>query len=226
PLGEAALVSELVCGELAKWFGLTVPPFAIIRVCDVEITMLRNGRLIQPPLFFSKTVDGIPRDGTDTFLTRLRSPGDVAKLVIFDTWVRNWDRYLDGEANNDNLLYVRSGKHKYDIVPIDHSNCLIGADPEFPDAVCEDWIRDSTVYGKFPEFDEYLTAASVRVAMQKLQTLRRNFVDEVVNSVPLEWGLGSAARTALVELICLRSLYVVNTLSARLVDEPGLPGIN
>lgn len=226
PMGSAALVSELVAGELGVWFGLQIPPFSIVQKCEIEILMKKNGRPMAPPLFFSSAVDGTPRDGTDTFLSRLRKPDDVAKLVVFDTWIRNWDRYHNGDSNSENLLYVKASKLKYDIVPIDHSNCFIGAQAEFPVTPSPaDWVEDPGVYGKFPEFDDYLTAKTVTHALNLLSTLDRIFVVDVVNSAPIEWGLTAGAKGSLVNFICDRATYVVNTLGARLIDEPELPGL-
>ncbi|WP_328824813.1 HipA family kinase [Mesorhizobium neociceri] len=227
PMGAAALISELVAAELATWFGLKIPPFAIIRQMSIDIIMPKNGVAMLPPLFFSYAVDGTPRDGQDTFPSRLRDPGDIARLVVFDTWIRNWDRFLDGEANSENLLYVRTpGGRKYDLVPIDHSNCFIGDDVDFPTGPAPaDWVTDPKVYGKFPEFDSYIDARSVTQATHKLAQLQRNFVVEVVNSVPAEWGLGLNAAKSLVDLICDRAGFVMNTISARLVDAPEIPGL-
>ena len=224
-MGSAALVSELVAAELAVWFGLNVPPFAVIHKCDIEIIMRKNGQPMTAPLFFSSAVEGTPRDGTDVFLQRLRDKDSVSRLVVFDTWIRNWDRYYGEDANSDNLLYVQASVHKYDLVPIDHSNCFIGSDGAFPDGAAPiNWILDGAVYGKFPEFDDFITNDSVGAALAKLATLDRDFVVEVVNSVPLAWGLGPAARAGLIDFICARGTYVVDTLALKLIDEPPLPG--
>ncbi|MCA9071458.1 MAG: hypothetical protein KDA84_21165, partial [Planctomycetaceae bacterium] len=227
PMGPSVLVSELVAAELARWFGLKVPPFAVVAQCAIEITMKKNGVAMVPPMFFSYAVDGTPRDGSDIFLSRLRDPNDVARLVVFDTWVRNWDRYLDGDANPENLLYVRTATGpKYDLVPIDHSNCFLGHDVDFPsEPPPEDWVTDPKVYGKFPEFDPLIDANSVALAIQRLAQLPHNFVVEVVNSVPPQWEFGPNAAQSLVELICERARYVVDTLPARLVDAPEIPGL-
>ncbi|WP_310238467.1 HipA family kinase [Rhizobium rosettiformans] len=225
PMGSAALVSELVAAELAVWFQLNVPPFALVRNCDIEIIMRKNGLPMEPPLFFSSAVDGIPRDGSDVFLRRLRDREAVSRLVVFDTWIRNWDRYYGGEANSDNLLYVQASAHKYDLVPIDHSNCFIGSQTNFPEgAAPAHWIEDGGVYGKFPEFDDFITSDGVKAALAKLATVERDFVVEVVNSVPIEWGLGYSARAGLVDFICARATYVVDTLAPKLIDEPPFPG--
>ncbi|RWG20320.1 MAG: hypothetical protein EOQ55_12015 [Mesorhizobium sp.] len=227
PMGSSILVSELVAGELAAWIGLKVPPFAIINDCQIDLIMQRNGAKMAPPLFFSSAVDGTPHDGGDTFLSRLREPGDVALLVVFDTWVRNWDRFSDGHDNADNLLYVKAeGRRKYDLVPIDHSGCFIGDDADFPMAPAPNaWVFDPNVYGKFPAFDPYIDAKSVKRAVGRLSHLQRDFVVEVVNSVPAQWGFGPNAALSLVDLVCERAEYVVNTISGRLVDEPEIPGL-
>lgn len=223
PLGEAPLIAELVSAELATWLGLQVPPFAVVRQCEIDIRMKRNGEIMQPPMFCSFAVDGTPRDGGDTFLSRLGNPADVARLVVFDTWVRNNDRFALGLANSDNLLYVRRGRgRKYDLVPIDHSHCFVEAD--FPtQAAPDNWVTDVVVYGKFPEFDPYITQHAVMLALGDLAKLERSFVEEVVNSVPAEWGLGPNARNSLINLICDRANFVVNNLAQRLVDDPELP---
>jgi len=222
PLGRPPLISELVAAELGTWFGLKIPPFAVIGAPQIEIIMQKNGMPMLPPLFFSLAVDGTPRDGSDTFLSRLSDESDVSRLVIFDTWIRNWDRYFDGEDNSDNLLYARrSGDRRYDLVPIDHSSCFV-EDDFTAQAAPENWVCDTNIYGKFPEFDDYINARSVNDAVTQLGALNRDFVDEIVNSVPPEWGLTRRAAISLVNLICGRAEYVVNTIAARLVDAPEL----
>ena len=100
---------ELVAAELAVWFGLSIPPFAVIEKCEIEIRMKDWAHRMKAPLFFSKKVDGFPRDGSATIISKLRHPHDISKLVVFDTWIRNTDRYSPGIANSDNLLFVRRG---------------------------------------------------------------------------------------------------------------------
>lgn len=226
PLGNRPLICELVAAELASWFGLKVPPFAIITECEIELTMKKNQQLMLPPMFFSYSVDGDTRDGSDTFLKKLNDKDDVAKLVVFDTWIRNNDRYALGVPNSDNLIYslTETGR-MYDLIPIDHSEAFVDLDFS-PNPPAENEIMDINVYGRFPEFDAYINHRSVSNAIQKLSTLDRVFVERVVNSVPAEWGLGDFASASLVELICARAEYVVDSLPARLVDDPELPGIN
>lgn len=224
PQGPAALISELVAGELCAWFGLKIPPFAVIEQCAIEIPFLNGVGNFMPPLFFSRAVDGAAtRDGSDLFLKKLTDPWDVAKLVVFDTWVKNSDRYHAGEANPDNLLYVPIGR-KYDLVPIDHTHCFVEIEFDGNPPTLEA-IRDPTIFGRFPEFEPYLNGKSVKAALQKLATLDSAFVGDIVNSVPQQWGLDAQSRQSLVELICRRAEYVLESLEAKLVAQASIPGL-
>ncbi|MCO6184820.1 HipA family kinase [Rhizobium sp. L1K21] len=225
PQGNAALVSELIAAELGTWLGLSIPPFAVIRKCDIEIPMLNHHSNMLPPLFFSKAVNGIPRDGNDTLLKMLTNKSDVAKLVVFDTWIRNTDRYTNEHPNSDNLLYEAVAKgRKYSLTPIDHSHCFVDIDFDI-DLPSDDLVFDPSVYGFYPEFEKFITPRSVGVAVEKLRTLEREFVQECVNSVPAEWGLHAVARNHLVDFVCRRATYVVDTISMKLVAAPELPGM-
>ena len=225
PHGAKALVSELVAAELGAWFGLSVPPFAIIENCDIEIRMKDWPYLMQPPLFFSKSVDGFPRDGSDAIISKIRNPGDISRLVVFDTWVRNTDRYSRGKMNNsENLLLVMNGnKEKYDLTPIDHTHCFF--EEVLPDGLNEESVMDQSVYGDFPEFTPYLTRTAVGAALDRLSRLDRGFVNEIVYSIPPEWGLNASAARTLADFICRRAAFMVETMAEKIVKTPESPGI-
>lgn len=224
PEGPKALVSELVAAELAVWFGLSVPPFAVIENCEIEIRMKDWPHRMKAPLFFSKKVDGFPRDGSADIISKLRHPRDISKLVVFDTWIRNTDRYSPGIANSDNLLFVRRGNQRnYDLTPIDHTHCFFQKmlDTSIDDAA----VRDRGVYGDFPEFTPYLTRMAVGGALDRLSKLDRDFVDKIVTTTPQEWGLGASAARTLADFICRRAAFVVETMAEKIVKTPESPGI-
>ncbi|MBP0439110.1 HipA family kinase [Tianweitania sediminis] len=223
PYNGPALTAELVAAELGTWFGLQIPAFAVIPTCDIDLPM-KNGQLVQGPLFFSAEVEATSFDGSDLFLKKLHDKTDIAKLVVFDTWIMNWDRYGLGDANAENLLFAKRDKsRKYDLIPIDHTWAFDG---DFPLALNEDDVESPGVYGRFPAFEPYITSETLAPALQRLRSLDRTFVKEVINSVPSEWGVGPVARTTLIELICSRAAFVVNTIEERLIDAPLLPGVN
>lgn len=224
PQGPSTLISELLAAELGTWFGLKIPPFAVVANCPIQIHMLQHHGYIQPPVFFSKAIDGMPRDGTDVFLRRLRRPSDVARLVVFDTWIRNNDRFVEGAENSDNLLYsVSQERGQYEIVPIDHSHCFTDQQFEIDlPAGLAQLTTDSRIYGRYPEFIPLITADAVDSALADLAQLDPEFVNECVNALPAQWGLPSALRQPLVDLICERADFVVGNLRGGLID-PALP---
>ena len=59
----------------------------------------------------------------------------------------------------------------------------------------EAWVRRPNVYGKFPAFDPYIDAKSVERAVERLAPLERDFVVEVVNSFPAQWGSAPMPRS-------------------------------
>lgn len=227
PMGTASVIAELVCAELGTWFGLNIPPFAII--ADSQIELVMSGlKKVEYPSFFSKQIESvIPFDGTDLFLRRLRNSDDIAKLVVFDTWVRNFDRCASGMHNFDNLLLCKpSRKRLYDLVPIDHGQCFV-EDGDFITNTYDSFVvADEAVFGMFEPFREILTHDSVRRAVNKLRSLDRLFVEAVVSSVPAAWGLGRNASASLTDLICDRAAFVVETIEGRIVSSPRLPGVD
>lgn len=208
PAGDLALISELVAAELGTWLGLNIPPFAIILRCDLQIEMLNHGGLITPPLFFSSAMDGAPRDGGDGYLIRLADPGAVARLVLFDTWIRNDDRCQSGESNSDNLLYTPThDRSLFNITPIDHSHCFVEGTLQ-DDLPNEDLLTDPGIYGLFPEFIPFLDECAVDHALDRLSHLQRPFVLAAVNQTPAAWRLPRSEAQDLVDFICGRAIFL------------------
>lgn len=223
PAGLGSLISELVCTELAAWLGLRVPDFAIVQVSDLEIPMLGHGSVLPGPAFASRELPARAADGTDTYLRLLREPADIAKLVVFDTWVRNSDRQppadaLDPSPRYENLIFSPVAR-KYDIIALDHTHCFTDGDLEH-DIGDPEITLDERVYGFFPEFRPFLRDRDVRLAVARLSAIDVGFVREVVRSVPVEWGMSALARGRLVDTICARAervaLYVPATLNQQL----------
>ncbi len=98
PAGLDSLVTELVCGELARWFGLQTPDFAVIKLDVIEIFSKSGTFHVHGPAFISREVTGLVADGDRSLLVKLTNPSDIMKLVVFDTWVRNSDRCHTGSA--------------------------------------------------------------------------------------------------------------------------------
>jgi hypothetical protein len=221
PAGDVALASELVAGELARWFGLVTPDFAIVEL-DLDIPLRDGGLLQRGPAFLSRRVDGNVFDGTDRMLKKMNRVADISRLVIFDTWIRNHDRCppadaLDPAPNRDNLILAPRGR-KYELVVLDHTHCFVEGDLEA--AIVDRYaVEDDRIFGLFPEFERFITEAAVLEASAHLARLDRLCVQEIVSSLPPQWGISGPMRTNWVDFIVERARRVAASGPERLLRQ-------
>lgn len=225
PSGNESLACELVGSELASQMGLKVPPFAIVELAGLEIPMKDYGTVNFGPAFVSKEITAVTADGGDTFLRRLTDQADVARLVMFDTWIRNMDRcppadYFDPEPRRDNLLFSPSGQ-KFTLVAFDHSHCFVEGELEFGLAG-DHFVNDARIYGLFPEFGRYLDEATLRLAAQAIRNVDAAVIEEIVHSIPPDWGPSSIIRTRWADLIFKRGEIVAEQAFEQLVSQAQL----
>jgi len=223
PAGNESLATELVCGELAAWFGLRTPDFAILGVADIEIPLDGRGFVEFGPAFVSRELPGATGDGGNVFLSKISRPRDVAKLVVFDTWIRNRDRYPPPDdleeppENRDNLFFTPNGR-KFDLVALDHSHCFVETTLE-DELGGSHLLEDDRIYGAFPEFVPYLSHEAVALAARRLAEIDLGMVTEVVGSVPREWGVSAGLRDTWARLIFERAKRVSSYVLPRLTRQ-------
>lgn len=222
PAGNESLASELVGSELALLVGLTVPPFAIIEVGELEIPFAGGGQADVGAAFISKELVGLPADGSDIFLSKLARPLDVPLLVVFDTWIRNLDRcpppdYLDPTPRRDNLFFTPV-RQKFEVVAIDHSHCF--AEEDLETALGQGhFVQDAGIYGLFPEFRSYLPGKLMRRAVDALRAVDPLDVQQIIASIPVAWGPSLAVRQLWRDKLMERRDWVAEHISATLVPQ-------
>lgn len=147
----------------------------------------------------------------------------MAKLVIFDTWIRNADRHHPDPnyeiCSRDNIFFTPKGT-KFELVAIDHSHCLVEtslASEISSNAI----IEDNKIYGLFPEFFQYVTEPRVKSALARLGQIDITMAKKIVGSVPSEWGMTCTTRDALAHFIVARAAIVANVISEKWVVSPG-----
>ena len=183
--------------------------------------MIDRGVMGRGAAFISRSIDGFVSDGTDTFLKRLIDPSAPSRMVIFDTWIRNYDRWPpEGsifEANRDNLFFTPQGR-KFDLVAIDHSHCFVEGLLE--DQIGEEITReDVRIHGNFPEFASFITESGVMSTVARLREICPRDVREIVDSVPVSWGVSAATRDEWFNVICYRAALVANTAPDQLLQQ-------
>jgi hypothetical protein len=216
--GPHALACEWVGSSLAKWFGLSVPEFAIVRLTAKDRYSLPGGRRTEPgPAFVSRFVPGDTWGGSLEELQCLENPRDLTRLVVFDTWVRNCDRHPPAAANrkpNERNVYLGATKNA-DLVrlyAIDHTHCFDGRPELTPKLADLDIVRDDDVYGLFPAFRAFIDSDELAWCKGFLQAVESKEVRSIVDGIPIEWEVSPEARNALIELICRRAAYLADKI--------------
>lgn len=212
----ADLVCDLIGTRLARLFGLTVPDFAIIPVPPAPPFALAGGAMAQPgPAFISRRVSGEPLATGAAGLAALVNPQDLARLVVFDTWTVNCDRWRPcthpsgGRRNDRNVLLSRTGAPhgQFVLMPIDHG-CCFRCQFDLTPPTLRRAATDDTLYGLFPEFRGRVLREDALRAAGELQSLSRDAISTALDGVPREWGFSDSVRTALFEMLTQRQLRV------------------
>ena len=217
PAGEHALACELVGTQLAAWFGLPVFDFAIIQVTEAdELPFAKGGFAAPGPAFITRAEAGEPWGSNVRELRRLTNIEDLSRLVVFDTWTLNCDRHAPNKSRkpNRNNVFLSEEAPKGELLlrAMDHTHCFAFGSALTKRISRIDRIRDSNVYGLFPEFREFLDKAVVRQSVRRLRQADRKLLSEITQSIPPQWDVGQVAREALVDLVLGRARYVADCI--------------
>ncbi len=223
--GPHPLACEWVATNLASWFGLQTLQFAILAINAEfdEIPFIRGGRAASGPAFATKAAAGHTWGGSEVELRSLVNPGDVGRLVVFDTWVSNCDRHPPDltarRPNYDNVFLEdvsgdSTGKSR--LIAMDHTHCFTcGRDLDARVAQIAR-VKDDRLYGLFPAFVPLVREDDVTAGVDRLAVLEDKFVRSLVDSVPEQWQLNRSTRAALAELIIRRAEFVAETILDRI----------
>jgi hypothetical protein len=216
--GTHSLAVELVATRLAAWFGLPTLTAAVIPFTGVPEIRLQEGplRLAQPgPAFITRTEIGTPWSGDEEELDAITNPQDLARVVIFDTWVRNCDRHLVRAGrihrNRDNVFLSTEGAPSGRVIlkPIDHARCFVFA----TELTVEGFgnpatVRDENLYGYFPEFKNRVREQAIREAIAKAVSITAVEADTFFVGLPNDWRITEDLKTAWRQLILDRAAFL------------------
>ena len=220
--GPHCLACEWVGTQLARWFELPTFDFALMPVDseDDEIPFLRGGRAESGPAFVTRAVPGHVWDGSDDGLKGLVNPYDIPRLVVFDTWTRNCDRYppdlTSRKPNYDNVFLMdvgEKGKGQSRLVAMDHDHCFTCGRDLTPKMARLESVRDLRLYGLFPAFASRVRQAEVETAVARLRQLDKHAVAEIIQTVPREWEVDQPTRRAWKSMIHERAAFLAETIT-------------
>lgn len=226
PEGPHTLACEWVGTQLAKWFGLSTFDFAMIPVTEEDELPFDGGRALPGPAFITRGESGDQWSGDKKQLKRLANLEDISRLVVFDTWTLNCDRYSDppegvicrNRINRSNVfLSEEAPTGQLVLKAMDHTHCFTCGGELTKRLRHMDIIRDGRVFGLFPEFREFLDRSSVQQAATELGRLDRDTVVGFMQTIPpTEWDVTKEVQDALADLVLGRALFVADTIQCKL----------
>lgn len=217
--GPHALAREWVGTSLARWFGLHTFEFAMMTLTESdEIQLGHEKHALLGTAFVSKKLNGHPWSGNTRELDRLINPEDIFKLVVFDTWILNFDRYpppgIDRKPNYDNVFLSTEGlrKNQLSLIAIDHTHCLGGQSDLRPSIASIQNEKDERIYGLFPAFKGFLAKAQLEDVVSRLSGIGRETVAEIVDQIPEDWEVNPNTREALKSVLCDRATFLATEI--------------
>lgn len=190
------LACELVGTRLARLFGLTTFEYAIIDVGDELKGMLPAEERPQVgKAYITKGEEGFEWSGDPKQLSTLSNPDDITRLVLFDTFTRNWDRCKPDTVpdRHRNVFFVQNRRDiprgKGLIVAMDQGHCFSQGFELDPSVLLGDTAtRDERVYGLFPSFEPLLAYAVAEDVRRRMQDITPATVASILADIPEQWG--------------------------------------
>jgi hypothetical protein len=225
PAGPHALACEWIGTRLAEYLRLPTLDYSLIEILDGDEVPLASGAVAEAgTAFITRAEEGYPWGGDPASLAEIANPEALSGIVVLDTWIRNCDRYRERplRTNRDNVFFsrVEGMPSRVMVKAIDHTHAFT-CGQDLNRAIANiDSVQDERIYGRFPEFVDYLTEGHVGLFVERLRNLDERFIQSLMDSVPVSWQLAGEARDAIRLFLHDRARFVVDTLGRRIWRQP------
>jgi len=231
PEGPRVLINEWVGTSLARVLDVPTPEFAIVDVpSSIELPLRASLIGEAGPAFGSRFERAQPWAG-ESSLQGIANPEAISRIVVLDTWARNFDRYSVGRdrrvrQNRRNLLLSAEGAPagRFLLKAIDQGHCFGGASWRARHLRSIEAVRDSRSYGLFPEFVGHLNAAAVEATLAAAAKTSREEIRKFLGQVPPEWALSGEEAGALEDFLIDRAAYLSGELQGILWPQGEIGG--
>lgn len=221
PEGKHILVCDWIGTNLAKLIGLPTFEPAILEITEIDEIYLKNGSVVVPgPSFITKEENGSSM-GTQGSLVNIENIQDVPLIVVFDTWVRNCDRYTpnyrpDGSAreNLDNLFIstVGASPGKGILKPIDHGHILTCGRQITTQIQHISQTQDPKIYGMFPFLREHVTIKQIGQSVDVLSKLSSAKWQNILDAIPEAWEISAEVKSAIDRFLSSRASFLIRNM--------------
>ncbi|WP_166434076.1 HipA family kinase [Roseovarius spongiae] len=224
PAGTDALCSELIASELLALLSYDAPAHALVRLSK-RFDLQEFGVHVEDGTAFLTRWEplAITFSGEGGLLDSVSNPEMVSKVLVFDTWIKNVDRFVSSPGlsteNLDNLLFVPDNK-RVRMMVIDHSHSF--TETTFEDGFSDDWWDDEDVCGTHQSLATFVREDALHQGLDEISAVSREQLERIVGLVPPEWGLSQRARVRLVDGLLNRAGEMKHWLPRKLLREPPL----
>lgn len=210
PYGVHILACDWIGTKLAHRFGLKTFDIAILELTEDDEIPLNDRTIAAPgPAFVTMAEIGQPMGG-EALLQQIENAEDIAKFIVFDTWVRNCDRYAPGfgkdekpRVNADNLFLSTDGapEGKLILKAIDHGHIFTCGRPLTSKLANIETIKDERLYGYFPFFRDIATVEQLSKFATELAEKRSKRCAGLLNDLPDTWEVSNETKQAINRLL-------------------------
>jgi hypothetical protein len=166
--------------------------------------------------------------GGQKALSSVENIDDIPRLIVFDTWVKNCDRYAPGlgrggqpRMNPDNLFLSTEDapKGKFILKAIDHGHVLTCGSPLTDKLANIDKTKEERLYGLFPFFRPYVTLEQLHSVVEDLSRVRSELWKDLLDSIRDAWAVSAPARQAIDKFLLERARFLVDNLGSLALRE-------
>ncbi len=154
---------------------------------------------------------------------------DLAKIIVFDTWTKNCDRYGPGlgkaggtRENLDNLFLSaeNASKGKFVLKPIDFGHIITCGRELTPHIADIGSIREERVYGFFPFFKSHVSRDSIIEESERLRTIRNEVWKDLIADLPADWNVSNEIKVAIDRFLAGRARFLADEFPRLLPAGP------
>jgi hypothetical protein len=207
--GPHVLACEYVGTRLAAALGLQTLDFALLDYDGCPEIMLAAGGMAQKgTAWMTAHENGQPWGGSARSFRFIDNKEDVAKLVLFDQWVLNCDRFRPEprRVNHGNVFLSRDRAKpgRMILMAIDHTHAFTCGGALTAKLNRIDRVQDSRGFGRFPGFLPHLAWRDAVAAVKALASISDDQIAGIVSGIPADWEVDVPVRDAFIDFLVRR----------------------